>query len=85
MLFRSGSINITGLGGSFASVAVVVDPSLTSSDVAFVNRNAIRMFNSPVVRLQDENIINLSKDFSVYMYSAIAVELPAGIVPVVID
>lgn len=80
-----GSINITGLGGSLASVSVVVDPALDSGDVAFINRNAIRMYNSPVVRLQDENIINLSKDFSVYMYSATAVELPAGIVPVVID
>lgn len=80
-----GSVNIVGLGGSLASVPVVVDPSLDSGDVAFVNSNAIRMYNSPVVRLQDENIINLSKDFSVYMYSATAVELPAGIVPVVID
>lgn len=79
-----GTVNITGLGGSLASVSVVVDPALSGS-VAFVNRNAIRMYNSPVVRLQDENIINLSKDFSVYMYSATAVELPAGIVPVVID
>ena len=77
-----GSINIVGLGGSVASVTVVVDPSLTGN-VAFVNRNAIRQFTSPVVRLQDENIINLSKDFSVYMYSAIANEIPAGIVPVV--
>lgn len=77
-----GSINITGLGGSVASVAVVVDPAL-DGDVAFVNRNALRQFNSPVVRLQDENIINLSKDFSVYLYSAIADEIPSAIVPVV--
>jgi hypothetical protein len=77
-----GSINITGLGGSVASVTVVVDPAL-DGDVAFVNRNALRQFNSPVVRLQDENIINLSKDFSVYLYSAIADEIPSAIVPVV--
>jgi HK97 family phage prohead protease len=77
-----GSINVAGLGGSVASVAVVVDPSLTGG-VAFINRNAIRQFNSPVVRLQDENIINLSKDFSVYLYSAIADEIPSAIVPVV--
>jgi HK97 family phage prohead protease len=78
-----GSINITGLGGSLASVTVVVDPKLTAGYVAFVNRAAIREYTSPVVRLQDENIINLSKDFSVYMYSAVATEIPAAIVAVV--
>jgi hypothetical protein len=78
-----GSINVTGLGGSLASVTVVVDPKLSAGDVAFVNRSAIREYTSPVVRLQDENIINLSKDFSVYMYSAVATEIPAGIVAVV--
>lgn len=77
-----GTINVAGLGGTVASVTVVVDPSLTGG-VAFINRNAIRQFNSPVVRLQDENIINLSKDFSVYLYSAIADEIPTAIVPVV--
>ena len=78
-----GSINVTGLGGSLASVTVVVDPKLSAGDVAFINRSAIREYTSPVVRLQDENIINLSKDFSVYMYSAVATEIPAGIVAVV--
>jgi HK97 family phage prohead protease len=78
-----GSINVTGLGGSLASVTVVVDPKLTAGYVAFVNRAAIREYTSPVVRLQDENIINLSKDFSVYMYSAVATEIPAAIVAVV--
>ena len=32
--------------------------------------------------LQDENVLNLSKDFSVYRYGAVADEIPAGVVPV---
>lgn len=79
-----GSINITGLTGSLAgSVAVVMDPAL-DGEIAFVNSAAITIYGSAVVRLQDENIINLSKDFSVYTYAAIATEIPGAIVPVVI-
>lgn len=79
-----GTIDVRGLAGSLASIPVVLDAGLTDQ-VAFVNSAAIRMYNSPVVRLQDENIINLSKDFSVYTYVATANEIPAAIVPVVVD
>jgi uncharacterized protein len=77
-----GNINVAGLGGTFANIPVVLDAGLTD-EVAFVNRNALRMYNSPVVRLQDENIVNLSKDFSVYTYVATAAEIPAAVVPAV--
>lgn len=79
-----GSINITGLAGSLANVPVILDPAL-SGEIAFVNSNAIRVYGSPIVRLQDENIINLSKDFSLYTYAAVATEIPGGIIPVVVD
>lgn len=79
-----GSINITGLAGSLANVPVILDPAL-DGEIAFVNSNAIRVYGSPVVRLQHENIINLSKDFSLYTYAAVATEIPGGIVPVVVD
>lgn len=79
-----GTINVTGLTGSVASVTVVLDPQL-DGEIAFVNSNAIRVYGSPVVRLQDENVINLSKDFSVYTYAAVANEIIGGIVPVVVD
>ena len=58
------------------------DAGLAANESAFVNSNAIRFYTSPIVRLQDENIINLSKDFSVYTYAAIADEIPAAVVPV---
>lgn len=77
-----GELSVPGLSGSLANIPVVLDAGLTD-EVAFVNSSAIRFYGSPVVRLQDENIINLSKDFSLYTYGAVAVEIPAAIVPVV--
>lgn len=77
-----GSLNVTGLAGNIANVTVILDPAL-DGEVAFVNSAALTVYGSPVVRLQDENIINLSKDFSVYTYAAIANEVPGAIVPVV--
>jgi hypothetical protein len=77
-----GTLNIPTLGGQFANIPVVLDPDL-SGKTAFVNSAAIRMYSSPVVRLQDENNVNLSKDFSVYSYVATAPEIPAGIIAVV--
>jgi len=79
-----GSLNVTGLAGNIANVTVILDPAL-DGEVAFVNTAALTVYGSPVVRLQDENIINLSKDFSVYTYAAIANEVPGAIVPVIFD
>lgn len=76
-----GTLNIPTLGGQFANIPVILDPDL-SGKTAFVNSAAIRMYSSPVVRLQQENIINLSKDFSVYSYVATAPEIPTGIIAV---
>ena len=77
-----GELSVPGLSGSLANIPVILDAGLTD-EVAFVNRNAIRFYGSPVVRLQDENIINLSKDYSLYTYGAVAVEIPKAIIPVV--
>src|SRR5690606_2251814 len=54
----------------------------TGDSAYFVNSRAIRQYDSALISLQDENIINLSKDFSVYRYGAIATEMPQLIVPV---
>ena len=77
-----GDVNPAALTGNLAGVTVVVDAGLASGKSAFVNRNSIRFRSSGVVRLQDENIINLTKDFSLYAYAGVATEIPAGIVPV---
>lgn len=78
-----GSLNVRGLSGDLASIPVIMDAALEADEIAFVNSGALRLYTSAVARLQDENIINLSRSFSVYMFGAVAHEIPAGIVPVV--
>lgn len=78
-----GSLSVRGLSGDLASIPVIMDASLASDEIAFVNSGALRFYGSAVARLQDENIVNLSKQFSVYMFGAVAHEIPSAIVPVV--
>ena len=80
-----GSVNPLALGGSFAGLTVSVDTALDAGTAAFVNGNAMRLYTNPVVSLTDDNIINLSRDFSVYQYAALATEAPEALVPVVLD
>jgi len=47
----------------------------------FYNAEAMRTYETPLTQLQDENIVNLSKAFSVYRYGAVATEYPTGLVP----
>ena len=79
----AGTLNIKGLEGDFANIRVILEPSLTTPTVAFCSREAITSYLSPTVQLSDENIINLTKTFSVYQYAAFANEIPTGIVPIV--
>jgi HK97 family phage prohead protease len=78
-----GQVNPLALGGSFAGLTVAVDTALAAGTSAFVNSNAMRLYTNPVVSLTDDNIINLSRDFSVYQYAALATEAPEALVPVV--
>lgn len=79
-----GEFNPVGLAGNLAGVTVRLDAGLSSGSAlaAFVNSKAIRAYLSPVARLQDENIINLTKQFSIYRYTAMAEEIPQAVVPV---
>jgi len=79
-----GTLNLRGLTGNLAGVPVVADTGATGSLATFVNGRAIRQYNNGIVSLQDENIINLSKTFSVYYFEALADVEPGLIVPVVI-
>lgn len=82
----AGTANIGGLTATLFGIPVVVDdtPSATANtgQAVFVHGAAIRQYDAAVVSLQDTNIINLSKDFSVYRYGAIADENTALIIPV---
>lgn len=77
-----GTINPRALGGQIAGLTVVTDSGLTGNSASFANSLALRAYNSPLVSLQDETILNLSKNFGVYRYGAVAAEIPAGLVPV---
>lgn len=77
-----GELDLTGLVGDIAGVRVVADTAASAGSAAFVNGRALRQYDSAVVSLQDENVINLSKSFSVYRYGAVAAEIPGFVVPV---
>lgn len=78
----SGSLNLPGLTGNLAGLPVYLDAGQAGDEAYFVNSRAIRQYDSSLVSLQDENVINLSKDFSIYRYGAIAAEVPQLLVPV---
>ncbi|MCD5345055.1 HK97 family phage prohead protease [Agromyces sp. S2-1-8] len=77
-----GTIAPKALGGNLASVEVRVNLKQAAPGAAFVNGEAIRQYNSPIVELADENIVNLSKRFGLYYYGSLATEIPAAIVPI---
>jgi phage head maturation protease len=78
----SGVLDLPGLRGDFAGVPVTLDAGQTGDEAYFANKAAITQYLSALYSLSDENIINLSKDFSVYFYGAVAAEIPQLIVPV---
>lgn len=80
-----GQLNVRTLRGSVANVPVIMDAGLTDGVASFYNSGALSEFTSGVARLQADNIINLSRDFSVYMYSAVASIIPTGLVGVEFD
>ncbi|MFJ2544389.1 HK97 family phage prohead protease [Microbacterium sp. NPDC087589] len=79
---NSGTLDLPGLSGDFAGIPVRLDSGQTGDSAVFVNGRAIRAYDSPLVSLTDENIVNLSKSFAVYRYGAVAAEIPAAVVPV---
>lgn len=80
-----GTVNPKALRGSLAGLLVVPNLKQTTPRAEFVNGDAIRAYASPIARLQDDNVINLSRDTSVYYYEALATEFPEAIVPIELD
>lgn len=78
-----GRLSPRALNGDLMGVDVRLNFGQAAPGAAFVNAEAIRQYNSPIVELADENIVNLSKAFGLYYYAANAVEIPGAIVPVV--
>lgn len=82
-----GEFNPAGLTGDVVGIKVtpnlMAKPDELGTKVvgAFYSSLAMRTYETPVAQLQDENILNLSKAFSVYRYQAVAAEIPTGLVP----
>jgi HK97 family phage prohead protease len=80
----AGRLNLVGLSGSLVGIPVICDTSLSGKS-AFVNRDAITAWESPIAQLQDTGIADLTRSFGAYMYAAYGTTIPAGIVPLVAD
>lgn len=82
-----GQLSVTDLSGRLVGVTVI--PHLQSKpggmgtgvNGTFFNTRALRTYKTNSLMLQDETILNLTKDFSIYWYQAVAAEIPAGLVP----
>lgn len=82
-----GNVNLRSVKANIAGFPVVVGTALASNSLYVASSEAVTVFESAgaPVRLQDENIINLTKDFSLYGYMAIAITNPLAIVKVDAD
>ena len=83
-----GNVAPLNLSGDVAGLKITPAIRLKSNALgtgtygAFYSTLAMRQYESPLVQLQDQNVLNLTRAFSVYRYSAVAAEIPGGLVPV---
>lgn len=77
-----GSMDVRGISGSLAGVPIVVDAGLAAKSFYVASRTAVTTWENSgaPVSLQDENIINLTKQFSLYGYLAVGVTNANGLV-----
>lgn len=77
-----GNVNVRGIAGSLAGLPVVVVPGLAARTFYVASSQAVMVWENAgaPLRLQDENIINLTKQFSLYGYMAVGVKNAAGLV-----
>lgn len=81
-----GTIDTTAFHGTLGNVTFVPDYDATTArgtGIAgcFFNKEALRTYTSGIAHLQDENVLTLTRDMSVYYYAAHAAEIPAALIP----
>lgn len=78
-----GSLNLAGLSGNIANLTVRVLPGAAANTAVAFDPVAVKVWENPgaPLRLQDENIVNLTKDFSLYGYLAVGNPHPDALVP----
>ncbi|WP_431473017.1 HK97 family phage prohead protease [Ornithinimicrobium sp. W1665] len=81
---KLGTLTVSSLTGNIAGVPVTLWPGAPTGATVAYDETAIRTQEAPgaPMRLQDENIVNLSKAFSVYGYAASYVQVRPGLVKV---
>jgi hypothetical protein len=77
-----GNVSVVRVAGSVAGFPVVVIPTLAANSMYVVSSDALIVREDAVKSLQDENIRNLTKEFSIYGYMAVEVANPIAIVKV---
>lgn len=82
---KVGTLTVNTGAGDVAGLTFRLLPGADAGTVVAYDRTAIKTLESPgaPVRLQDENIVNLTKDFSIYGYLAAVLQKPEGLVKVV--
>ncbi len=79
-----GDLRITGLESNLSGIRVRLLPGATAGTGAFYNSQAITTWENAgaPVALEDENVTNLTRAYSVYGYLATAAEIPDAILPI---
>lgn len=80
---QAGALNLRQADGSLLTMPVHVFDAATTDFACFYASKAIVTRKDPIVTLQDQKIINLTKQWSIYQLSAICDELPGLLLPVV--
>lgn len=81
---KVGTVTVSSVSGDLAGLKVSLLPGATAGTVFGYDSSAIKTLESAgsPLRLQDENIVNLSRDFSVYGYAASFVQVPDALVKI---
>lgn len=81
---KLGTLTISSVEANLSNLKVGLYPNWGAGKAMAFDKRAIKTQESPgaPTRLQDENIVNLSKSFSVYGYAASYAQIPDAIVPV---
>lgn len=78
-----GELSLPGVSGNLAGVKVSLLPNTAGSVASFYDPVAIETLESSgaPAQLQDDNIINLSKQFSIYGYAAVITPFTDAVLP----
>ena len=79
---QAGVLNLKQADGSLLTMPVNVFDDAVGDFACFWASPAIRVRRDPIVQLQDQKIINLTRQWSIYQISAVCDEMPGLLLPV---